>query len=360
MDNIILIGFMGTGKTTVSKHLSGALAKKYIDMDSIIEETEGMTISEIFEKYGEEHFRNLETQLLAKLENRTNTVISCGGGIILREENVKEMKKIGRIVLLTANADTVLKRIKNNSKRPILKDNKKIENIKDLMAKRCRQYRNAADLVVSTDGKTVSQICKDIVNGLSEKEEKLILASASPRRKEIMEQAGLKFDIMISDKEEVYTETDPQEIVKELALQKASDIVDRTKKQRVTVIGADTVVVHNGKILGKPKSENEAFAMIKEIEGDQHQVYTGIAVIRYDACGRKTIVSEAVETKVYVHKMEDAEIYSYLEKKEYEDKAGAYAIQGKFAPFIEKIEGDYYNVVGLPISHIYQVLKKLR
>ena len=360
MDNIILIGFMGTGKTTVSKHLSGALAKKYIDMDHIIEETEGMSISEIFEKYGEEHFRDLETELLSELENRTNTVISCGGGIILREENIKEMQKIGKIVLLTANSETILKRIKNNSKRPILRDNKKIEVIKDLMEKRCKSYKNAADIVVSTEGKTVSQVCRDIVNGLSEKEEKLILASASPRRREIMEQVGLRFDIMISDTEERYTSTEPQEIVKELALQKAEAIVEKTKKKRTTILGADTIVAHNGKILGKPKTEEEAYHMLKELQGDQHEVYTGIAIIRFDACGRKKVISEAVETKVYVHEMCDAEIYKYLETKEYTDKAGAYAIQGRFAPFIEKIDGDYYNVVGLPIAHVYQTIKKLR
>lgn len=360
MDNIILIGFMGTGKTTVSRHLSGALAKKCIDMDHIIEETEGISISEIFEKYGEEHFRNLETELLSKLQGRTNTVVSCGGGIILREENIKKMQKIGKIVLLTANADTVLKRIKNNSKRPILQDNKKIENIKKLMDQRCNQYKEAADLVVETDGKTVSQICKDIVNGLSEKEEKLVLASASPRRREIMEQVGLNFDVMISDVEETYNSTDPCDIVKEISAQKAEAIVNKTKKKRVTIIGADTVVSHNGKILGKPKTEEEAFQMLKEIQGDQHQVYTGVTIIRYDACGRKTVLSNAVETKVYVYEMNDAEIYNYLETKEYADKAGAYAIQGRFAPFIKKIEGDYYNVVGLPISYIYHILKTLR
>lgn len=191
---------------------------------------------------------------------------------------------------------------------------------------------------------------------------RIILASASPRRRELMAMAGYEFEIKVSHKEEKYVSTEPSEIVKELALLKAEDIAEQEimllNGEELVVIGADTVVAHAGKILGKPKSKEEAFHMIKGFQGDKHQVYTGIAVLKYDEEGNKTIVNEAVKTDVYVNPMTDEEIWKYIENDNVMDKAGAYGIQSGFAIHIEKIEGDYFNVVGLPISYIYEVLKK--
>lgn len=191
---------------------------------------------------------------------------------------------------------------------------------------------------------------------------RIILASASPRRRELMAMAGYEFEIKVSHKEEKYVSTEPSEIVKELALLKAEDIAEQEimllNGEELVVIGADTVVAHAGKILGKPKSKEEAFHMIKGFQGDKHQVYTGIAVLKYDEEGNKTIVNEAVKTEVYVNPMTDEEIWKYIENDNVMDKAGAYGIQSGFAIHIEKIEGDYFNVVGLPISYIYEALKK--
>lgn len=191
---------------------------------------------------------------------------------------------------------------------------------------------------------------------------RIILASASPRRRELMGMAGYEFEIKVSHKEEKYTSTVPSEIVKELALLKAEDIVEQEtvllNGEELVVIGADTVVAHAGKILGKPKSKEEAFRMIKGFQGDKHQVYTGVAVLKYDGEGNKAIVNEAVKTDVYVNPMTDEEIWKYIENDNVMDKAGSYGIQSGFAIHIEKIEGDYFNVVGLPISFIYEVLKK--
>ena len=191
---------------------------------------------------------------------------------------------------------------------------------------------------------------------------RIILASASPRRRELMAMAGYEFEIKVSHKEEKYASTEPSEIVKELALLKAEDVVEQEimllNGEELVVIGADTVVAHAGKILGKPKSKEDAFHMIKGFQGDKHQVYTGVAVLKYDGEGNKTIVNEAVKTDVYVNPMTDEEIWKYIENDNVMDKAGAYGIQSGFAIHIEKIEGDYFNVVGLPISYIYQVLKK--
>ena len=188
---------------------------------------------------------------------------------------------------------------------------------------------------------------------------KIILASASPRRRELLAQAGYEFEIQVSHKEETYTSATPDEIVKELALLKAKDIAEQNDAKSMIVIGADTVVAHKGAILGKPKSKDDAFDMIKGFQGDKHQVYTGVAILDYDADGKETVVNHAVKTDVYVNPMTDEEIWNYIESDNVMDKAGSYGIQSGFAVYIEKIEGDYFNVVGLPISYIYEQLKQL-
>ena len=188
---------------------------------------------------------------------------------------------------------------------------------------------------------------------------KIILASASPRRRELLTQAGYEFEIQVSHKEETYTSETPDEIVKELALLKAKDIAEHNDAKNMIVIGADTVVAHKGAILGKPKSKDDAYEMIKGFQGDKHQVYTGVAILDYDIDGKETIVNHAVKTDVYVNPMTDEEIWNYIQSDNVMDKAGSYGIQSGFAVHIEKIEGDYFNVVGLPVSYIYQMLNKL-
>lgn len=189
---------------------------------------------------------------------------------------------------------------------------------------------------------------------------KIILASASPRRRELLAQAGYEFEIEVSHKEETYTSETPDEIVKELALLKAKDIAEQNDAKNMIVIGADTVVAHKGAILGKPKSKDDAFDMIKGFQGDKHQVYTGVAILDYDVDGNETVVNHAVKTDVYVNPMTDEEIWKYIESDNVMDKAGSYGIQSGFALYIEKIEGDYFNVVGLPISYIYEQLKQMK
>ena len=188
---------------------------------------------------------------------------------------------------------------------------------------------------------------------------KIILASASPRRKELMLQAGYEFDIQVSHKEEFYTSETPDEIVKELALLKAKDIAEKNDAKNLVVIGADTVVAYQGAILGKPQSKEGAFAMIKSFQGDKHQVYTGVAILDYDVDGKETVINQAVKTDVYVKSLSDEEIWKYIETDNVMDKAGSYGIQSGFAIHIEKIVGDYFNVVGLPISYIYKILKEI-
>ena len=161
--NIVLIAFMGAGKSTISEFLKNSFAMEVIEMDQIIAEREGMTISDIFEVYGEQYFRNLETNLLIEMQSKTNVVISCGGGTPMRECNVVEMKKNGRVVLLTAKPETILDRVKDSHDRPLIENNKTVPFIADLMEKRREKYETAADIIIETDGKDKLQICEELI-----------------------------------------------------------------------------------------------------------------------------------------------------------------------------------------------------
>lgn len=168
MKNIALIGFMGTGKSTVSRYLKHAFGMEEIDVDERIVEAEGRPITEIFANYGEPYFRDCESQAIVKLGNCRNAVISCGGGAVIRKENVENLKKISTIVLLTAEPQTILERVKDSDERPILNGNMNVEFIEGLMAKRRRIYEEAADVIVATDGKTVEEIVKELMEKIEE------------------------------------------------------------------------------------------------------------------------------------------------------------------------------------------------
>lgn len=168
--NIFLIGFMGAGKSTISDYLKNVLAMDVVEMDQCIVERQGMSISDIFETYGEEYFRELETNLLIEMQSRSNVVVSCGGGVPMRERNVAEMKKNGRVVLLTAKPETILERVRDNHDRPLLENNKNVSFIADLLEKRRAKYEAAADIVVETDGKSELEICEELIHRLREAE----------------------------------------------------------------------------------------------------------------------------------------------------------------------------------------------
>ena len=197
-------------------------------------------------------------------------------------------------------------------------------------------------------------------------EKTIILGSASPRRRELLAQIGADFEVRVSNKEEVYHSNVPEEIVKELALMKAENVAEELVEENpagavksTVVIGADTIVVLDGKILGKPADEADAVRMLSSLQGRRHDVYTGVAVLDYDENGEKRVYNYPVGTAVYVNEMTEEEIRAYVETKDPLDKAGAYGIQGRFAAHIDRIEGDYYNVVGLPVSRVYRTLREL-
>ena len=166
--NIVLIGFMGAGKSTISDYLSTVFDMEIVEMDQLIADREEMSIPDIFATYGEEYFRNCETELLKKMQSRKNVLISCGGGVVLRECNVEQMKKNGRVVLLTASPEEVYERVKDSDDRPVLAGRKNVKGIAELMEARREKYEAAADIIVNTDHKTVLQVCEELVQRLTE------------------------------------------------------------------------------------------------------------------------------------------------------------------------------------------------
>lgn len=164
MKNIFLIGFMGSGKSTVAAYLSNHFKMDIIEMDQMIAMREGMSIPDIFEQHGEEYFRDAETKLLFEIQSEDNKVVSCGGGVVLREQNVEVMKKGGLVVLLAAKPETILERVKDDDNRPLLRGNKNVAYISELMEKRRERYEYAADIVIWTDGKDLQNICEEIMS----------------------------------------------------------------------------------------------------------------------------------------------------------------------------------------------------
>lgn len=192
---------------------------------------------------------------------------------------------------------------------------------------------------------------------------KIVLASASPRRRELLEQIGLAFEVVPGQIEEKTKSTEPSEMVMELSARKAQDIYDKLpteKRSSAIVAGADTVVVLEDRIMGKPADEKAAEDMLSSLQGRTHQVYTGVTLIWQGEKNQPpSRLSFYEKTDVTMYPMSALEIRSYVDTGEPMDKAGAYGIQGKCAAFIKEIRGDYYNVVGLPIGRLYQEIKKI-
>lgn len=188
---------------------------------------------------------------------------------------------------------------------------------------------------------------------------RILLASASPRRRELLEQIGLSFEVVVSHVEEVITETEPGKVVEQLSAQKAEAVAGSLGEPEETlVIGADTVVAAENTILGKPKDAAHAVEMLRLLAGRTHAVYTGVTLILRGASGETARKTFHERTDVSFYPMEEAEIRQYVATGDCMDKAGAYGIQGFCARYISGINGDYNNVVGLPVGRLYQEIKE--
>ena len=185
----------------------------------------------------------------------------------------------------------------------------------------------------------------------------VILASASPRRLDLLRQAGIEPEVEPSHVVEVIRSTKPDEVVMELSRQKAEDIAALHTGEDAIVIGADTVVAYDGKILGKPKDEADAIRMIRSFQGKVHQVYTGVTVL-IKKNGKWEDISFSESTDVSFYPVSDEEIRTYIASGEPMDKAGSYGIQGGFGIYVKEIRGEYTNVVGLPVGRLFYEMKK--
>ena len=165
--NVFLIGFMGAGKSTIARCLQKELDMELVEMDERIVQEQGMSINEIFEKVGEAGFRDIESQLVVDLGGQEKSIVSCGGGVVVRPENVENMKKSGKIIFLTATPETILSRVKDGTDRPLLNGHMNVEYIEELMNKRLALYEGAADYMVATGGKTKGEICTEILRLLT-------------------------------------------------------------------------------------------------------------------------------------------------------------------------------------------------
>jgi septum formation protein len=183
---------------------------------------------------------------------------------------------------------------------------------------------------------------------------RIILASASPRRKELLEKIGLKFEVEPSDyAEDMRSELSPDELARSISLEKAKVVA--SKHNNAIVIAADTFIVSRGKILGKPNTRDEARKMLMTLKGKSHSVITGFTILDTD---KNKVLTKSVETIIHIKNLTSEEVDAYVRSKEPLDKAGAYAIQGLGSVIVERIEGDYFNVIGLPLSALAEGLKE--
>jgi septum formation protein len=188
---------------------------------------------------------------------------------------------------------------------------------------------------------------------------KYILASGSPRRKELLARTGIEFEVIPSDMDEIITKEVPSDIVMELAYQKALNIYQKLNLSDCTVIGSDTIVVYKDEILGKPSDKAEAYDMLSMLADRTHQVYTGVSLL-VNIGGKLTVKTFFEKTDVTLYPISKEDLHAYVESGDPLDKAGAYGIQGDFSIHIKGISGDYNNVVGLPVGRLYQEMKALQ
>ena len=187
---------------------------------------------------------------------------------------------------------------------------------------------------------------------------RMVLASKSPRRRELLEMLGAQFEVITSDCDENITGLAPRDLVRELALRKAEAVYERLNDPDAVVIGSDTIVTPDGvKALGKPRDRGDAVRTLTELSGKWHSVCTGIAVIGRAADNTSKKIAEMVETKVKFLDLTKEECERYADTGEPLDKAGSYGIQGRGGALVEKIDGDYYSVVGLPVSRLRVILR---
>lgn len=346
--NVILIGMSGAGKSTLGVLLAKALGKDFLDTDILIQQRTGKLLQQLIDEEGAERFLEIEEEVLSTLSVE-NYVIATGGSAVYSERGMKHLLECGRSVYLQVEFEELRERVSNISTRGIIFHGK--NDLEAVYAERLPLYERYGEIHVRCTGKSIEESVGELVTALTERRT-LILASQSPRRREILENLGVKFEVVTADTDESSTERDPRRLVEELSLRKAEAVRDALMQQgyhlaNTVILASDTVVAADGLILGKPRDEDDAKAMLARLSGRRHEVISGLALIGYGKSGTAHEVTE-----VEFDDMDEETILRYIRTTKPYDKAGAYAIQGLASAWIRGIHGCYFNVVGLPVHRL--------
>ena len=270
---------------------------------------------------------------------------------------MEHLRKNGIAVYLSVSYEELVGRLSNITTRGIVFKGK--NDLCSVFEERLPLYERFADLTVECTGRDVEACVREIVEQLNKRSTRFILASKSPRRKEILESMGLSFEIVTADTDESSDLTDPCALVELLSRRKGIAVRDRLLAEGrdlsdTVIISSDTVVAVDGEILGKPRDRADAKRMLRLLSGREHEVVSGICLIGSDAMG----VAHEV-TRVAFDPLDDATVERYIDRCQPYDKAGAYAIQGNASAFISGIRGCYFNVVGLPVHRMNTLYREI-
>ena len=356
LDNVILIGMSGAGKSTLGVLLAKALGKQFTDTDILIQQKTGKLLQEIIDTEGVDRFLQIEEEVVSSLDLH-NCVIATGGSVVYSDAAMHHLKAHGTAVYLSVDYDELFHRISNISDRGIVFKGK--NDLRAVYEERLPLYRTYADITVECTGHGVEQSVDEITAALKKHNTRFILASKSPRRKEILESMGLHFEIVVADTDESSNESDPRALVELLSRRKGEAVRDLLLAEGreladTVIIASDTVVAVDGQILGKPRDREDAMRMLRLLSGREHEVVSGICLI-----GKDQVCSSHEVTRVVFDALDEATMERYVAETNPYDKAGAYAIQGRASAFISGIHGCYFNVVGLPVHRLNTLYREI-
>ena len=356
LDNVILIGMSGAGKSTLGVLLAKALGKHFVDTDILIQQHTGKLLQNIIDSEGVNRFLEIEEAIVSSIDLH-NCVIATGGSVVYSEAAMCHLKKHGITVYLSVDYAELSKRLANISDRGIVFKGK--NDLHAVYLERLPLYSAYADITVECTGQGVEDSVAKITTTLKKRNTRFILASKSPRRKEILEDMGLDFEIVVADTDESSDETDPRALVELLSRRKGQAVRDKLLSEGLSldntvIIASDTVVSVDGQILGKPCDREDALRMLRLLSGREHEVVSGICLI-----GGDRIDSAHEVTRVVFDALDEATIERYVAQTHPYDKAGAYAIQGVASAFISGIHGCYFNVVGLPVHRLNTLYREI-
>lgn len=353
--NVILIGMSGAGKSTLGVLLAKAIGKQFIDTDLLIQQRTGKLLQQILDEEGIDAFLQIEDEVLEMLDVE-NSVVATGGSAVYSTRGMEHLLAQGRAVYLSVAFDELEQRLTNIGSRGIVFRGK--NELRSVYEERLPLYEKYGEICIDCTGRDIESCVAELVRALTVKK-RFILASKSPRRREILENLGVTFEIVTVDTDESSEERDPCRLVEELSVRKGLAVKEALLAKGcdlsdTVIISSDTVVAVDDKILGKPHDEAEACRMLAMLSGRRHRVISGISLIGEGVSGSSHEVTE-----VEFDRLDPETIERYVRMTQPYDKAGAYAIQGMASGWIRGIHGCYFNVVGLPVYRLNQLYRVL-